>query len=248
LFEIYAVTVNKGKADWEHFSWNVLPAKSQVSVREALTRLEDLAQGPDDRVAAGALEMLGILEGPILHEPNRCVSSLQRAVALQPSREQAWEVLVATLAQTRRYEELLAVCEDQVKQDDSARAHIMLAKAHERLKHWDDCEDEARLAVSEDPDDVVAGVALGAVLLKRSRDDAALLSEADDSLTRAESALKKTPPSRRNRQVVIDLTLTRGIYFALTGEIETARKWVQTVVDSDKDNQFAKEILSAMDF
>ena len=89
---------------------------------------------------------------------------------------------------------------------------------------------------------------LGALLLKRSRDNAAVLAEADDWLTRSENALKNIPPQRRNRQEVIDLTLTRGIYFALADEMDTARKWVQTVIERDKDNKLAKEILDAMNF
>ena len=37
-------------------------------------------------------------------------------------------------------------------------------------------------------------------------------------------------------------------YFALTDELETARQWVQTVIERDRDNKFAREILSAMDY
>ena len=156
LFEIYAVSANKGRVDWEHLSWNSLPGKSQASIRESLARLENLTQSPDPQMAAGALEALGILEGPILHEADGCITSLQRAVALEPSRQQAWEVLVATLAESGRFNELLAVCEDQVKHDDSTRAHLLLAKAHEKLQQWDACEDEARVAVGNDPNDVLA--------------------------------------------------------------------------------------------
>ena len=248
LFEIYAVSASKGHVDWEHISWNSLPVKSQASIREALVRLEDLAQSPDTQVAAGALEVLGILEGPILHESDSCITSLQRAVALQPSRQQSWEVLVATLAQTGRFDDLLSVCENQIKYDDSTRSHLMLAKAHEKLQQWDDCEDEAREAVGNDPNDVLADLSFGALLLKRSRDNAAVLAEADDWLTRSENALKQIPPQQRNRQEVIDLTLTRSIYFALTDEMDTARKWVQTVIERDKDNKLAREILDAMNF
>jgi len=248
LFEIYSATASKGHADWDHFTWNALPGRSQKSVREELTRLQDLAEASDSDAAAGAAEVLGILEGPILHEPERSIGSLQRAVALQPEREQAWEVLVATLAQNQRYNELLEVCENQVKHTDSARAHLMLAKAHEKLRQWEECEDEARTSASNDPDNVLADLSLGALLLKRSDADEAVLAEADDWLSRCESVLKRTPPEQRNRQQVIELTLTRGIYFALSGELDTARKWVQTVIDRDKDNQLAKEIMAAMDF
>jgi tetratricopeptide (TPR) repeat protein len=248
MFELYSVTVNKGKGDWSHLSWNGLPGKSQASIGGAITRLQDLSQNPNPETAAGSLEVLGILQGPILHEPGPSIANLERAVTLQPSRGQAWEVLVAMLAQTGRYDEMLTVCEDQLKHDESPEPHLLLAKAHEKLQQWDDSEEEARLAVSDDPNDPVASLSLGTLLLKRSRNDTDALSEADDWLSRSEDALKQVPPGRRNRQAVIDLTLTRGIYFALSGEIDTGRKWVQTVIDRDKDNEFARQILAAMDF
>ena len=248
LFEIYAVSASKSGVDWSHLSWNSLPTKSQATIREALVRLEDLSQSADPEVAAGSLEVLGILEGPILHESDRSITSLQRAVALQPTRQQSWEVLVATLAQAGRFDDLLAVCEDQVKYDDSPRSHLMLAKAHEKLQQWEDCEEEAREAVADDPNDVLADLSLGALLLKRSHDNADVLAEANDWLTRAENALKQLPPQQRSRQEVIDLTLTRGIYFALSDDLDTARKWVQTVIDRDKENKLAREILDAMNF
>jgi tetratricopeptide (TPR) repeat protein len=244
MFEAYA---GKGREE-AAISWDALPEKTQASLRAAMTRLENLAQAADRRAAAGALEVLGILEGPLLHQPDRCVASMRRAVAMQPSREHAWEVLVATLAQGGRYDELLAVCEDQVRQTNSARAHLLLAKAHEKLKQWDDCEDEARIAADEDPGDFSADLSLAAVLIKRSADDESALAEADAWLRRSETALNQLPPPRRSRQQVIDLTLTRGIYFALTDEMDTARQFVKTVIAGDKDNQLAREILSAMDF
>jgi tetratricopeptide (TPR) repeat protein len=247
LYEVYTVTDRKGRAAVP-FSWDALPEKTQESLRAAMTRLENLSQNGNPRTAAGALEVLGILEGPVLHEPNRCIANLRRALAVQPSREHAWEVLVATLAQGRRYDELLAVCEEQVKQTNSARTHLLLAKAYEKLKQWDDSEVAARMAASEDGDDFSADLSLAALLLKRSGSDDSALPEADEWLKRSEAALNKTPPLLRSREQVIDLTLTRGIYYALTGEMDTARKFVQTVIERDKDNKFAREILSAMDF
>ena len=166
MFGVYA---GRGR-DEQAVSWDALPEKTQVSLRDAMTRLENLAQGADRRTAAGAFEVLGILQGPLLRQPDRCIATMRRAVALEPAREHAWEVLVATLAQGGRYDELLEVCEDQARQTNSARAHLLLAKAHEKLHQWDDCEDEARMAADADPADFSADLSLAAVLLKRSGD------------------------------------------------------------------------------
>ncbi len=247
LFEIYTITDRKARPATP-FSWDALPERTQQSLRASMTRLENLAQSANPRTSAGALEVLGILEGPVLHEPNRCIGSLRQALAIQPSREHAWEVLVATLAQGRRYDELLTACEEQVKQTNSARSFLLLAKAYEKLKQWDDSEVAARLAASEDTEDFSADLSLAALLLKRSAYDDSALPEADGWLKRSEAVLNKTPPAMRNREQVIDLTLTRGIYYALTGEMDTARQFVKTVIERDKDNKFARDILSAMNF
>lgn len=247
LFEIYAVSATKGQVNWETFSWSSLPDKSQRSIREAITRLENLAQSPQTHVAAGALEVLGILQGPVLHEPRSCIDNLRSALTLDPSREQAWETLAATLAQSKHYDELLSTCEDRVKQKDSARNRILLAKAYEKLKQWDNCEQQIRLALKLDPDDFTANLALADLLLKHS-DDASALSDANGWLARAEYLLNKMTVRQRTQLHMVDLTLARGIYFALTDEVETARRWVKAVIDQDKENKFAQDILDAMEY
>ena len=248
LFEVYTMADGKGRVGLGALTWDALPAQSQASLHGALVRLEDIGQAGNPRTEAAALEALGILEGPVLHQPDRCIETMKRALALAPSREHAWEVLMATLAQSGRYDELLAVCEQQVRMKNSARTHLLLAKAHEKLKHWNEAETEARTAAMDNPGDFTADLSLAAVLLKHSGDNANALADADDWLRRAEIALGNTPPLMRSREQVIELTLTRGIYFALTGEMDTARKFVKTVIERDKGNKFAQEIWSAMDY
>ncbi len=247
LFEIYTVSAQKGQVDWTAFSWNSLPDKSQRSIRDAVTRLENLGESPHRKVAAGALEALGILQGPILREPLSCVATLRHALVLDPSRDQAWETLTATLAQSKHYDDLLAACEERVKQKDSARSRVLLAKAYEKLKQWDECEQQIRQALKLDADDFTANLALADLLLKHSQ-DATTLSDANGWLARAEYLLNKMAAQQRTQLHMIDLTLTRGIYFALTDEVETARRWVKAVIDQDKENKFAQEILDAMGY
>jgi tetratricopeptide (TPR) repeat protein len=164
---------------------------------------------------------------------------------LGPSREQIWEMMAGTLAREEHYQELFALCEDHLKQNDSARSHMLLAKAYERLKQWDDAEEEVVQAVKEAPNDLTANLSLAALLLKRSQDPD-VLGDAGDWLTRCDQILASMPPGQRPRQLVIDFTLTRSIYLALADDIESARQWAQTVLDSDHGNELAKEILAAM--
>jgi tetratricopeptide (TPR) repeat protein len=247
LFEIYTVKARDGSVNWAGFSWSSLPDDAQRSMREGMTRLENLAADPDRQLAAGALEVLGILQGPVLGERRSCIETLRRCLALDPSRNQAWEVLTYTLAKSQRYDELAAACEERLKQQDSPRNHLLLAKAYEKLQQWDDSEAEILEATKEAPDNFIANLALASVLLKRSQDDDAL-AEADGWLARSEKLLSETPPPQRNPQQVIDLTLTRSIYFALTDEVEAARQWAKAVISKDQNNKLAHDILTAMDY
>jgi tetratricopeptide (TPR) repeat protein len=247
LFEIYTVSSRDGRVKWEEVSWNSLPDKSQRSLHDVITRLENLGQSPEPRVAAGALELLGILQGPVLHEPQRAIANFRRALALDPSREQAWEMLSATLARGGRYQEMLAVCEDRVRLKKSVRSHVLLAKAFERLGQWEDCEENVMAALSDGPNEFALNLAYAALILRRSH-DATMLAEANDWLTRAELLASKATSSQRSRQQIIDLALTRSIYFALTDELDAARQWANAVINQDKENKLAREILAAMDY
>ena len=102
--------------------------------------------------------------------------------------------------------------------------------------------------MKDSPDDFTLNLGFGALLLKRSQDDPSLLSDADGWLAHAQEILKKMPPTERTRQQIVELTLTRSIYFALSDEVETARLWAKSVLEQDKDNKMAQEILSAIDY
>jgi tetratricopeptide (TPR) repeat protein len=248
LFEIYGVNARAGnKSVSDGFDWTALPDSSQASIRSALTRLQDLADEPDPNEAAGALEALAILQGPVLHKTSSRIVNLRRAIALDPSREQLWEMMAGTLARSERYDELLSVCEAHLKEKDSARSHMLLAKAYERLHEWDNAEEQIAEAIKLTPNDFTANLALGAVLLKRS-EDPDVLSDANSWLARAEQILAGLPPQQKSRQLIIDFTLTRSISLALADDVESARHWAQTVIDSDKENEVAKEILAAMEY
>ena len=59
----------------------------------ATARLDRLSRDPDARLAAGAAETLGILD--VLTGRRSMIAAFRRAVTLDPSRDQAWELLTA---------------------------------------------------------------------------------------------------------------------------------------------------------
>jgi tetratricopeptide (TPR) repeat protein len=247
LFEIYTVASQNGEINWRDFSWSTLPDSAQRSLRQSITRLENLGEDPHSHQAAGALETLAILQGPVLHQTQASLDTLRSSLILDPTRDEVWENLLATLAQTEHYQELLTACEDHAKQKDSSRSHLLLAKAYEKLGRWDDVESEVIESVRQAPNDFTANLALAALFLRHGENEEAL-TEADGWLSHAEQIMGDINTNRRDRQQVIDLTLTRSIYYALTDETETARHWAQAVINQDKNNKLAQEILSAMDY
>ncbi|MDB6064477.1 MAG: Tetratricopeptide 2 repeat protein [Pedosphaera sp.] len=248
VFEIYTVSARNGRMNWKEFSWNSLPDKSQRSIRATITRLENLAQSPEPQLAAGALEVLGVLQGPILHERRNCIATLRRALALDPSREQSWEMIAGMQVQTGDYAELLSTCEDRIKEKDAARSHFLMAKAYEKLRQWDSSEEQILIAVKQDANSITSNLGLAALLLKRSEGDASVLADANTWLTRAEYLYNKAPAGQKSQGLIIDLTLTRVIYFALTDDVDTARQWAKAVIAVDKENNLAQEILSALEY
>jgi tetratricopeptide (TPR) repeat protein len=248
MYEIFLTgATTDHKAVGPKFDWNSLPDGAQRLIRGSVTRLQDLGEGGDPKAAAGALEVLSALQGDVLHETDGRIRNLHRVLALDPSREEAWEMLAATLARAGRYQELLSVCEDHLRETDSSRAHMLLAKAYERLKDWDDAEEEVVVALDEAPNDLTANLSIAALLLRRSRepDD---LQEVNGWLSRCDQLMAASPPQDRTRQTIIDLTLTRSIYLGLTDDVDAARQWAKAVLDSDHGNQLAKDILAAMDY
>jgi len=99
------------------------------------------------------------------------------------------------------------------------------------------------LALKLDPNDFTANLAEAALLMKR-RLDASTLNSAYRFLARAEQALKKENKDSDMR--FVQLSLTSSIYYALRGDPDRARQLLRGVLESDKNNEEAREILNAL--
>jgi tetratricopeptide (TPR) repeat protein len=243
FFEAFAMNIQSNPSQGTLGAWNQLPDRSQKSIRSALTRLENLGQEPDAHLAAGAMESLSILQGFVVGDRTGAERSARRAVALDPTRERSWDMLIGLLAKPETYEELRSICEQRVRQKETARNRILLAKAHERLNQLERAEENVQTAIKLDPNDFTANLAEAALLMKRRR-DAGGLGSAARFLGKAEQILKKENKDSDPRYV--QLTLTSSIYYALRGEMDKARELIRGVLESDKNNTDAREILSAL--
>jgi tetratricopeptide (TPR) repeat protein len=219
----------------------MLSAQSKQFLREATTNLEKLLQTNNSRDAAGAAEVLGILQFALWREPSRAEASFRRAIALDPSRDQTWELLGGLMMEAKRTEELLSLCQQRLKHKDTARNRILLAKVYAETDQLDKAEEQVQAALKLEPNDFTANLALAALLIRRSSDASTLL-QAGERLAKAGQVLKESPPHKQ----WIDSTLTRGIYLALNGDVEAAEKQLKQVLEHDEDNEDAKEALQTI--
>jgi tetratricopeptide (TPR) repeat protein len=244
LFEAWTCAVQAGKRGLDEFTndgwWRQLPETNRTSILSAVGRIESLCQDPNAKTAAGAGEMLAATKFAIFRDLAGCETAARRAVALDPAREQAWELLVLSLVTKQRWDDLLRAAEDRLKARHSPRNHILVAKAHERLKQWKEAEQQVDAAVAEAPDDIVPHVAKAVLLLK---------SGAEENIERAAGHLKKAQEvfvTTSDLRSYKDLMLTSALCAALGGYPAEARKLVESVLKTDPDDDHAKEILESL--
>lgn len=229
------------------FKLDLLPVKSRQTIQTSMTRLENLAQGSDTKVAAGALENLGFLY-VFLKDESRAVDCLRRAVALDPTREQSWNGLLGLLAGTATPSELLAICQSRLKAKDSARNHLVLAKQFAKMGKWSEACEQANTVGKLETNNVIAPLMLAAVALKQSA-DTNQLSVATDNLRRTAELLQKMPDSEEKLAHWRELLLNLAIATNLEGSadsLEYSRRCLRAVLSSNPDDEDARNILSAL--
>ena len=221
-------------------SWRRLPARSREFLRWAQSDLEQFSRIAEPTVAAGAAETVGILR--VLTSQSGAIRDFRRAVALDPSRDQAWDALTGLLVLSPWHTkaEAVAVCENRVRAAPSPRSHLLLAKAFDLARQTRKAEQELRLVLKQTPDDISANLALAAVLLRQSQ-DGAKLAEAGEVLAKAYNLLARGDTNTR-----LTYALDAAVYCALTGDLATARQWAQEARKLDAGNKSAKRLLVAL--
>lgn len=245
-YEVSTAFLERGTFPLEHLatgeSWTNLPDSARQAVREAMARLEDLGQGTEKAAAAAALEMLAALQAYVVSDPRGAEASLRRAVALDPQRSSAWDLLVFVLVTSQRPADLLAVCEARMKEEESARNRLLVAKAQEQLGHWDDVFAEVRTLQRRYPEDFYAQLALAAALLRNATDPAAFEQPAQ-LLAKAEKLAGDSP----SRDQVVNLLFLRGLLLGLADQPEAARTQLKRALELDKETAGAAEALQILE-
>jgi tetratricopeptide (TPR) repeat protein len=219
---------------------DALPADSRKSVREDLDRLEQIAKGQDVEAAARAEEIQGLLSFMAFPDKTGTEHHLRRALALSPQRDQSWDLLLGTLARDERYQDCLTAALERLRHKDNAHNRFLAAKTYEYLNDYARAEEQVRLGLAREPDDLHCRLALAALLLRHDEDAAVV--QAGKELDRCAKLLQPSSPADARD----DYLVLRSVFLALSGDQRQARALLAGLLQRDKDNKKASEAQAAL--
>jgi tetratricopeptide (TPR) repeat protein len=212
-----------------------LPAPVAAQMREPMERLQTLSGTP--KSAAAALEALGVI-GFVLGDPST-VETLRRSLALDPSRAQAAEMLIGLFAEENRFEELATLLDARLKRpdQDTARNHLLLAKAYDKLGRPQDVEAQVNAALKREPNDLSANLAHIALLLR-----AGDVTQADEQIIKM-----LAPPAKPSQTQMMDYLTLRGVSLGMSEQTDAAKQMLHAVLVADARNEAAPKVLAVLD-
>lgn len=222
--------------------WGTLTEETRRPVQEAMRPLEHLAESADTSkdMAAKASEAAGVI-WLLMGNWKAAEAPLRRAIALDPRRVDAWDALTGIMLRGGQYAELTSLLETRVKVLDTARSHLLLAKAYSKANQPEKAALQVQAALRVNPEDFAANMAQVALLLQRS-DNPAMLAEAGKQLAKLNDLYRKTPTLDNWSS----FTLLLSIYSALTGSELQARQHLNEILQRDEANDMAKQALAAL--
>jgi tetratricopeptide (TPR) repeat protein len=206
-------------------------------VRRMAARLQEIAEDGSEQSAVAA-EYLGGLQFHVLKDRSGARRTLQQAVAAEPGRHRAWEMLVLAAAYEGA-DRFVEAAEARVAALPHPRSSVLLVKSYDMEGDQTRAEWTALNAVLSYPNDLLANLTLAAVLLKDENADD-YLWRIDEALNKAEKALGTS----RNYQNRLDFLLLKGIYLGLSDRGEQAKALLQSAKPSSPELQ---EVLRALD-
>lgn len=242
LVEMYAFIAHHGmSSSSEGDVWSTLSPHIKQVIRAAMSRLERITHQRDRRKVVGAAESLGFLQF-IAGDTRRAERSLRRALTLAPSDTHIWELLTGVMVESGRYKALTPLLIKRLKHRETVRDRLLLARVYVRSRQFKKAEEQVQAALKREPGDFMANLTLAALLLRRSEDETAL-QQAGERLIKAGVALNNT----RTHVNLPDYLLLRGIYLALTGDLEGARLLLEQVLGYNKADKEAGEALEVLE-
>jgi tetratricopeptide (TPR) repeat protein len=223
------------------FDPDTLPDAARQFIHDSMIRLENLSEDADKKIAAGALENLGMLNMMFGNMPE-ATTDFRRAVALDSTRGQSWDLLFISLFDSASPDELLAVAQARLKIDDSARNHIVLSKIFaQKMGKWKEATEQAEIAEKLETNNIVPPLLLAAIALKQS-EQTNYLSIAGTNLIRAETIQQKMPKGNELMKRTREWGLDTIIYYILNNQTDWAKYTLNKFSKLFPDDETAKEI------
>ena len=240
LFEFFSEVLRQ-KLDLENQRdmWQKLPDGVRQSISDTMARLATLAAAPDKTKAGETLEALGTLQFFIRQNETQALANLRRAVTLDPTREQAWDMLTG-IQVTKHTNDLVAICQQRLEAVKSARNHVILAKAWDLQGQQKEVEAHVHAAIKLQPKDVLANLAQAALSVRRSRDAATLGRAARDIAATAKWVTDATPHDQQ-----AELATLQSIHAALSGHMDKANQYLDRALRLDPNNSHVKDVQQA---
>jgi tetratricopeptide (TPR) repeat protein len=206
-------------------------------VRRMATRLQAIVDESGEYSAAAA-EFLGSIRFHVLKDIAGARRTLRQAIALEPARHRAWEMLVLAAAY-EGVEQFVEAAEARVAALPHPRSSVLLVKSYDMEGNQTRAEWTALNAVISYPNDLLSNLALAAVLLKDENVEN-YLWRVEEALNKAEKAIG----AGRNHQNRLDFVLLKSIFLGLSDRADQARTLLRSMTPSSPELQ---EVLRALD-
>lgn len=220
-----------------------MPAATQARIHTVTGRLQRAAATGNRRkagVAASALTTIGIFTGNM----EMAEQMAKHVLALNPKDEGAMDALAGVYVSGKRFQEFAEVQQARVKQEDTAYNHLVLAKIYDNLPDAALASHQVLIGVKRFPNDLLLNLAEVNVLLRQS--GAGSLKQAERILEHAQSLYAKMSAADQKTNET-NLNLARSAYMALSGKVDTAKEMLQNILKENADNQYAKDMMAALD-
>jgi tetratricopeptide (TPR) repeat protein len=224
---------------------NTLPDAARQFIHDSMTRLENLSEDTNKKIAVGALENLGMLNMMFGNKPQG-IADFRRAVALDPTREQSWDLLFGMLLDSASPDELLAVAQSRLKVEDSARNHIVLSKVlAQKMGKWKEASEQAEIARQLETNNIVPPLMLAAIALKQS-EQTNYLSMACINLLRANIIMQNMSEGDEQTKRAREWGLDTIIFYILNNQPDSAKDTANRFMKLFPGDSAAKEILGML--
>lgn len=225
-----------------NYTVDMLPEKSRRSIRNDMTHLENLSEKSDPKLAAGALECLGFLNFAFKNQAV-ALADFKHAVALDPSREASWDLWLGMLIfSSGTPQEIVTVCQSRLDHQDSARNHLLLAKALVRAGKWSDAIIHAEAAGKLETNNVVPPLFVAAIALKQSA-QTNYLAMAGEKLAQANVLMGKMSAGNDKAERMREFGLNVIIFYVLANEPDMARNTARDYLKYFPDSEEVREIM-----